>query len=694
MTQQIKKNRIIKKTIFLLIALFSSLLGNTQSYNFDQGVKAYKEGNIEKSLDYFGREINDNPKAALSLYYRAVIYNYQDQNSLALRDINNSIKFFSSKEKAMLSGAHRLRGSIYCKIDNYEKAFEDYAIALKLSPADPEIYIERAQIYFDLKLYTQAEADYRQALKIDESLVMPYAGLGRNYINQKKYSEAEKVLNQLIKLAPNYADGYKFKARAYFEQKKYDEAIEVIFYCFLLDEKDKGIRSMFVTYSEKNYSLAFSKVNAQISSNPEKDLWYFVRAQLFEGKYNFRAAISDYTKLMELADIDYKSNLLSYRAKCYSKAGMYEQAIADYTDAISIDSTDAFYYGYRGDVKRLMGNYIGAKEDFTKAIAVEPRESWFYYRRGWIEEEFLKNNEAGLNDYNEAISLSKEYAYTYLHRGRLYEVKLKNPTKAKEDYTKILALDTIILEAGNCRQYALFHLGREDEAIMWLNKIIEQYPIEGNFYDATCLYSLMNKPQEALDNMQLAFENGYRDFNHLADDDDLDNIRNLPEFKSLVAEWKNVFDESLKKDLVVKKEEAKVETQTVSIPMKVSEGGTYEVPCKINELKLNLIFDTGASDITISKTEAQFMLKNDYLSNNDITGTSSYMIANGDIEVGTTIIFRKVDFGGLVLKNVKATVIENKNAPLLFGQSALSKYGKITIDNEKKIITISVKSGN
>jgi aspartyl protease family protein len=70
------------------------------------------------------------------------------------------------------------------------------------------------------------------------------------------------------------------------------------------------------------------------------------------------------------------------------------------------------------------------------------------------------------------------------------------------------------------------------------------------------------------------------------------------------------------------------------------------------------------------------------------------MIANGDIEVGTTIIFRKVDFGGLVLKNVKATVIENKNAPLLFGQSALSKYGKITIDNEKKIITISVKSGN
>jgi clan AA aspartic protease (TIGR02281 family) len=687
-------NHNMKKTLLVISAFFTMLFCNAQTYNFDQGVKAYNEGELEKALDYFGREIKDNPKAALSFFYRATIYNYQEQNSFALRDINNAIKYFTSKEKTLLSGAHKLRGDIYYKIENYEKTFEDYAKALKLSPTDPEIYIDRAQIYFELKQYSKAESDYRQALKIDESLVMPYAGLGRNYINQKNYTEAEKVLNQLIKLAPDYSAGYKFRARVYFEQNKYDEAIEDIFYGFLLDETDKGMRSLLISYSKKNYPLSFSKVNAQISSNPEKELWYFIRAQLFEGKYNYKSAISDYTKLMELTDIDYKANLLIYRAKCFSNAGMYEQSITDYSEAISIDSTNAYYYGNRGDAKRLMGNFNGAIEDFTKAIAIEPRESWFYYRRGWIEEGFLKNNEAGLNDYNEAISIDKNYAYTYLHRGRLYEFKLNKPIKAKEDYTSILSLDTIALEGGNCRQYALFHLGRTEDAIIWLNKIIEQYPTEGNYYDASCLYSLMNKPNEALANLKLAFENGYRDFNHLVKDDDLDNIRNLPEFKSLVAEWKNAFNESLDNDLVVKNEEPKVETQTVSIPMKVRGGGTYEVPCKINELKLNLIFDTGASDITISKTEAQFMLKNDYLSKNDITGTSSYMIANGDIEIGTTIIFRKVDFGGLILKNVKATVIENKDAPLLFGQSALSKYGKITIDNEKKIITITTKTGN
>jgi clan AA aspartic protease (TIGR02281 family) len=681
----------MKKTIFIIITLLTTLFCNAQSYNYEQGVKAYDDGNQEKALDYFGRDIYDNPKAALSFYYRAIIYYYQDQNALALSDINNAIKYINSKDKDLLSGAHKLRGNIYLRIENFDKTFEDYAKAIKLYPEDPESYIERAQIYFELKEYSKAESDYKKALKIDESLALPYAGLGRNYIFQKNYTEAEKVLNKLIKLSPDYSGGYKYRAMLFFEQNKYEEAIEDIFYASLLDPTDSDMQSLFISYSNKNYPLSLSKVNAQISSNPEKEHWYFVRAEINEGNNDFKAAISDYTKLLTITDNDSKSYLLSFRAKCFFNIGMYEESISDYSDAISIDSTDAYYYGYRADAKRLMGNFNGAIEDFTKAIEIDPQGSWFYYRRGWIKDEFLNNNEAGLDDYNKAISINKKYPYTYLNRGRLYDFELKNSIKAKDDYTKILSLDTIILENGNCRQYALFHLGRTDEAITWITKIIEQYPNDGNYYDATCLYSLMNKKSEALTYLQLAFENGFRNFNQLEYDDDINNIRNLNEFKTLVAKWKNVFDETQKKDVIEKKEDIKSETQTATIPMKISGGGTYEVPCKINDLKLNLIFDTGASDITISKTEAEFMLKNNYLNKNDIIGSSSYMIANGDIEIGTTIVFRKVDFGGLILKNVKASVIENKNAPLLFGQSALSKYGKIIIDNENKIITITAK---
>jgi aspartyl protease family protein len=35
----------------------------------------------------------------------------------------------------------------------------------------------------------------------------------------------------------------------------------------------------------------------------------------------------------------------------------------------------------------------------------------------------------------------------------------------------------------------------------------------------------------------------------------------------------------------------------------------------------------------------------------------------------------------MILDNVKATVVDNVNAPLLLGQTVLERFGKIEIDN-------------
>ena len=540
----------MKNLILLLMALMTVLSGNAQSYNFQKALDAMKEKDYAKALDYFSCELNDNPKDALTYFYRAAIYDSQEQNASALSDINNTIKYSSSNDVKMLSGAYCLRGNIYLKIENYEKTFDDYEAAIKLTPENPDIYIDRAQIYFDLNQYEKAETDYRQVLKIDEGEVRGWAGLGRNYLNQKNFTEAEKILSQLIKLDSKYAAGFYYRGLVYYAQEKYDDAIDDLFYCIGLDKSDNSVQQLFVSYSAKNYALSLSKVNSQISSYPETSLWYSIRAQLFEKGNNFKSAISDYTKVLELSDIGSKSNFLYQRATCYSGIGMHAKALADFSQSISLDSLDAYKFAARGDTKRLMGNYTGAIEDFAKAIKIQPQESWFTYRRGWTYE-IMRDFGKALNDYNESIAIDKNYAYTYLQRGRIYEFQLKNAAKAKEDYLKILSLDTVVKD-GSCRQYALFHLGRNKEAIVWMNKILEEYSGGGNYYDATCLYAGMNKPKEALAMLKLAFQKGYMEFNHIADDDDMDNIRNLPEFKKLVEEWKKTFNELLKTDTSVK----------------------------------------------------------------------------------------------------------------------------------------------
>ena len=124
----------------------------------------------------------------------------------------------------------------------------------------------------------------------------------------------------------------------------------------------------------------------------------------------------------------------------------------------------------------------------------------------------------------------------------------------------------------------------------------------------------------------------------------------------------------------------------VTIQMQRQEGGTFLIPGKINGLNLNFIFDTGASNVCISATEAIFMLKNGYLNESDIKGVSYSQIANGDIVENTEIVLKKVEVGGIVLQNVSAVVAHNLNAPLLFGQSAIQKLGPIQLDGEKLII--------
>ena len=59
-----------------------------------------------------------------------------------------------------------------------------------------------------------------------------------------------------------------------------------------------------------------------------------------------------------------------------------------------------------------------------------------------------------------------------------------------------------------------------------------------------------------------------------------------------------------------------------------------------------------------------------------------------DISEGTIINLRQIDFGGLKLDNVRASVVKNQKAPLLLGQSVLGRLGIVEINNQSKKLII------
>ena len=117
-----------------------------------------------------------------------------------------------------------------------------------------------------------------------------------------------------------------------------------------------------------------------------------------------------------------------------------------------------------------------------------------------------------------------------------------------------------------------------------------------------------------------------------------------------------------------------------------NNNGVKYVWIEINGLKLNFIFDTGASSICISSAEATVLYRQGTLQKEDILDIQYFKDATGKVSAGTRINLRTVKIGDRILQNIEATVIDNNEAPLLLGQSALEKFGKISIDNNNSVI--------
>ncbi len=148
-------------------------------------------------------------------------------------------------------------------------------------------------------------------------------------------------------------------------------------------------------------------------------------------------------------------------------------------------------------------------------------------------------------------------------------------------------------------------------------------------------------------------------------------------------EGKQVHEDSQKKTQT----KDSVVTKETRIGIKMTKiGGVYQIPCYVNGVKMNFIFDTGASNVCISLTEAMFLAKNGYLEDSDYIGRSKAQIADGSVVENMEINLHSIEIEGIMVTEVKATVVKSIDAPLLLGQSALKKLGRIEIDGDSLFI--------
>lgn len=661
----------------------------TDSYNYKRGVELISADTPDSqgALESFQKEISEHPKNGYAFFYMGAIYATDSLNGKALECASKAIDLLK-KDKEWLAYSYRLRAKVYMDLGKDDLAKKDWEAGIKADRKSTDLLFDRAEYYYDKNQYDLADADYYAIIAIEPGSTTGYKGKGRNAIARKDYQKAVDLFSYCMNLDPNDSQPYSFRAEAYIGLKKYNEAADDIVKAISIDN---SLKAFYLTKKFKgaNKDLLLAKLRIEQVKDKNNSIWPYCQGVMYENSNEYPQAIKEYKIAY---DIDANDAILYRIAFCYNENGEQNLALKYIDKAIAMDSTDIMYLVVKSNVLYELGDKAESLALCDKAVDLAPDRTYAYYARGFIKA-LYKDLDGAIEDFTTCLVIDTTYSSAYMNRGDMYRKK-GNEAAAIADFKKSIALDTVYTSPYCLAQYSYLGLGNKAKAIEIQDSILAHSSDGSDLFNAACLYGNMGDNEKSMAYLKQALEKGFREFTRIKNDDNMGGLKNRDDFKALMQEYEQKAKQQEAKDMEA--ETAGTDTvgsttseqQTSEIPFTREAGGLYRVKCDINGLPLSFWLDTGASTVSLSDVEATFMMKNGYLSKNDVVGNANFLDANGNVSTGTVLNLRKVKFGDSELTNIKASVVNNQKAPLLLGQSILARLGTIEIDNTKEVIRI------
>ncbi len=159
------------------------------------------------------------------------------------------------------------------------------------------------------------------------------------------------------------------------------------------------------------------------------------------------------------------------KASAEVKLGNFQEAIAAYNRAISINPQYTDAYNDRGVIRSALGSLSEGIKDFEQAVQINPQHSTAYVNLG-IARLNLKDYKQAITNFDQALQINSNIAHAYLNRGKAY-FYLGKKEKAIADYDQALNIKPDDVQAYDSRAIARFRLGDKQGAIKDFSRSLE-----------------------------------------------------------------------------------------------------------------------------------------------------------------------------------------------------------------------------
>ena len=116
----------------ITMSVFAQNIKRPDSYNYQRGIEAIQEEKMGDALEYFNKDIGENPKSGYPYMWVSYIYLAHEEYGKALDAANMAVKLLPKKDTEYLTFAYGYRSKTYLCLGDTVKALADCTAAIKV----------------------------------------------------------------------------------------------------------------------------------------------------------------------------------------------------------------------------------------------------------------------------------------------------------------------------------------------------------------------------------------------------------------------------------------------------------------------------------------------------------------------------------------------------------------------------------